>query len=180
MHNLGLIFPPASSCDKLTVQDGSCYEEGIPVTNTILEIKPPGGCCFIPFSLEEGWCSKTLTCEDFGICCGHCSPLPDGNYEIKYSIDPNLQFMVEYNYFRVCRLLSAYFKSLCIYFTMRCDLSKREKELKDKEYNDILGLIRFAQYSAEDCLDVEQAILFYNEASEKLKELGNGNCPTCK
>jgi hypothetical protein len=178
MHNLSLIFPESTSCDKLTVQDGSCYNENFPVENIILEIKPPNECCFISFPLTEGWCSKTFNCEDFGICCSPCSPLPDGNYEIKYSVDPNLTLMVEYNYFRICQLWSQYIKKVCELRLSKCDFSKREYKKELEKLYDIRNMILDSKILAEDCLHVTEAYDLYEQAKTLLNE--SEGCPSCQ
>ena len=178
MHNLSLIFPATSSCDKLTVQDGSCYDINFPVTNTILEIKPPGAECFIIFNLPFGWCSKTINCQDLEVCCkpNGCSPLPDGNYEIKYSVDPNLATMVEYNHFRVCILWTSYINSVCELRGKKCDYSKSEYKARLDDLYNIRNMILDAVILAEECLNVDGATELYNEAK---KLLTDGHCQTC-
>jgi hypothetical protein len=181
MHNLSLIFPTTSTCDLLTIQDGSCYNENFPIENTILEIRVPGTCCFISFNLLEGWCSRTFNCQDLNLCVNNtCTDFPDGNYEIKYSVDPNVQTMVEYNYFRVCQLKSNYVKILLDFFAGLCNFSKLEKEDKALELRNIEELIKASVFMAEDELDVSKAIEIYNIAAEKIKKFNDKDCPTCK
>lgn len=180
MHTLSLSYNN-SPCNSLSIQDNSIYDINIPLQNIILEIKPPTKTCFYIFNLQPGWCSKTFTCTDFDLCCGsdETSLLPDGIYEIKYSVDPNLSTMIEFNHFKVCNLFSAYLSSLCVYFSQRTNYNKTEKENIESNFSEVKRLINFAIYSAEECLDTIQAIFFYNEASSKLKQINN-DCPTCK
>lgn len=178
MHNLSLIFPDTTSCDKLTIQDGSCYNENFPVENIILEIKPPNECCFTSFSLTEGWCSKTINCEDLNICCSHCSPLPDGNYEIKYSVDPNLTLIVEFNYFRICQLWNSYIQKVCELRLSKCDFTHKEYKKKLDKLYDIRNMILDSKILAEDCLKVEEAYELYEQAKTLLNE--SERCPKCQ
>ena len=180
MHSLSLIFPEATTCDKLTIQDSSCYNEDFPVTNIILEVKPPSTCCFIAFSLNAGWCSKTLDCEDLETCCDRskCISLVDGNYEIKYSVDPNLNSLIEYNYFRICQLWKIYIGKVCQLRSSKCDLSLKEyKRQLDKLYY-IRNMILDSKILAEDCLDIDAAYELYNEAKNLLND--SSGCPTCE
>lgn len=179
MHKLSLNIPKASDCSLLSIYDASYYDVNFPISNTILEIKPPGSCCFIPFDLDQGWCSKTLNCLDLSLCCdgNTCSLLPDGNYEIKYSIDPNEFSMVEFNYFRVCQLWSNYTSEVCKYQDIKCNLSKSEKEeFKNRLYN-IRNMINDSVILSEECLNVAAAYELYNEAKNLLTN-GTG-CQNC-
>lgn len=182
MHKLNLdINRSATNCRFLTIQDASIYNSEFPVNNIILEIKPPLKNCYFSTTLLSGWCSKTLDCLFFDLCCeGDCiTVLPDGLYEIKYSIEPNIQTMVEFSHFRVCQLWNNYIKALCIYFSKKCDYSKSEKKAKEQELEDIRFLIEASVYEAEDCSNTDMAYILYEEANQKLKNLYDNGCPTC-
>lgn len=182
MHKLNLdINKKATNCRFLTIQDASIYNSEFPITNIILEVKPPTKNCFYNFDLVSGWCSKTLDCVHLDLCCeGDCvTVLPDGLYEIKYSLDPNLQTMVEYSHFRVCQLWNNYVKALAIYFSKKCGYKKSEQKQKEQELADIRFLIEGAVYEAEDYDNLDMAYTLYDEANEKLKNLYNNGCPTC-
>lgn len=179
MHNLSLIFPDSTTCDKLTIQDSSCYNLNFPVVNTVLEIKVPGTCCFITFSLNTGWCSKTFNCQDLKICCANeCMILPDGNYEVKYSVDPNLQTMVEYNYFRICQLWNSYIIKVCELRLSKCDFTKKEYKKKLDNLYYIRNMILDSKILAEECLNIEEAYKLYDEAKNLLND--SEGCPTCE
>lgn len=179
MHSLALTFSTTTSCDKLVIQDASYYDANTPIMTVILEVKAPGSCCFKVFNLSSSWCSKTLTCFEFDTCCeGACSPLPDGNYEVKYSVDPNLQTMVEYNHFRVCNLWKSYINKVCKLRREKCDYSKSDFKVQLEKLYNIRNMILDAVAMAEECLDVEMAIELYDEAKRLLTN--DENCPTCQ
>ena len=179
MHILSLDISRKTPCNLLTVSDASYYDPNLPVDNTILEIKPPTKDCFVFFELTNPWCSRTFSCVDFDICCGSSTDtnLPDGNYQIKYSVDPNVSTMVEYNHFRVCNLMSRLMDKICWFLSNKCNLTvKKQREIQES-LNEVRRLIDFSIYSAEECLDVEEAKRLYDEASKKLN---HDDCPTCK
>lgn len=159
--------------------DNSCYNDNYPILNRILEIKIPGSCCFVPVTLPENFCSITLDCEDFNLCCNVAtkSPFPDGVYEIKYSVDPNLSTMVEYNHFRVCNLWKTFLGRVCKIRNSKADYTKNAYENILKNLHAIRNTILDAVVLAEECLDVDGAMKLYNEAKTLLND--ESDCPTC-
>jgi len=181
MHKLDIIPLQNKNCKTLVIQDASIYDILFPVTNTILEIKPPGQSCFIPFNLLTGWCSKTFNCVDFNLCClsDEISVLPDGIWEIKYSVDPNVATMIEGSYMRVCQLRAQFIKTIGVFLSNKHNYNKKEIEQIEKEFMEINSLIEYSIFSAEDLLDSTSAIELYNEASTRLKRFNNGNFSGC-
>lgn len=180
MHTLSLIFPDTTTCNNLIIQDGSSYNLEFPITNTILEVKLPESCCFISLTLDAGWCATVLDCVDLNTCADkyNCIGLPDGNYEIRFSVDPNLNSMVEYNYFRICQLWNIYIKKVCQLRVTKCDFTIKEyKKHLDKLYY-IRSMILDSKILAEECLDVDAAYELYNEAKTLLNE--SKGCPSCE
>lgn len=178
MHSLSVTYLSSNCCKNLTFRDDSIYDADIPVLNTILEIKPPGQCCFISFDLLLGWCSKTFSCEDLNVCCieNSLSIIPDGNYEIKYSINPNIYTLVSYNHFRVCQLQKSLAHAICFLRERKCDYSKSEWKIEINKLYYIRNMILDAVVLAEECLDIDNAYFLYEEAKNLLNDKG---CPTC-
>ena len=180
MHKLSLEISRKTPCNILHILDTSYYDPNFPVENAILEINPPTKECFSIFELDFPWCSKSIDCTDLDVCCPNNNDvaLPDGNYEIKYSIDPNLSTMVEFNYFRVCVIMSQLVNKICWFLSNRCSLSLIEQKEMIEHLSEIKRLIDFAVFAAEECLDVSEARRLYDEAKEKLNK--DDSCPTCK
>lgn len=181
MHKLDIIVNQNKNCKTLVVQDASLYDNITPVENIILEIKPPGQTCFTSFTLLAGWCAKTFNCLDFNLCCigEEISVLPDGIWEIKYSIDPNITTMIEGSHMRVCQLMSTYIKTIGLFLSNKCNYNKKEIESIEKELLEIKNLIDNSIFAAEDLLDNSSAIELYNEASLRLNKVNNGNFSSC-
>lgn len=179
MHILSLSYASNNTCETLTIQDATYYDPNIAVVNQILEIKSPGTSCFTPFTLSQGWCSKTFNCVDLDLCCDNpcMSVLPDGIYEIKYSLDPNLNTMIEVEHFRVCNLYKKYLTAICELRSNKC--SYRHKEYKEmvKDLYEVKHLIADAVIMVEECLDKEVGMELYEEAKKLLEPNG---CKSCK
>ena len=178
MHTLSITYANNTACKALTLQDASIYDAIAPLQNSILEIKPPGKSCFTAFNLLTGWCSKTFACIDFDLCCisDDITVLPDGIYEIKYSVDPNLSTMIELDHFRVCNLYKNYLYAICELRSNKCSYSHKAYKLKTKSLYDIKNMIADAVILVEECLDKESGIALYEEAKLLLNAKG---CPTC-
>ena len=180
---LDLYIPETYNVNTLTVQDNSIYDEGYEVANQIVEIKPPGKDCYIPFYVTNNDCPWKISVYDcilLQLCKQGCSSiaaaLPDGIYEIKYSIDPNLSTMVEFSHLRVTRILKRLAQVSCAFFGMKCDYKKSKyKELLDKLI-EIEFTINAAKWKVEECLEPEEGIALYKRADELLKEFENEGC----
>ena len=113
MHQLDITYHNTFNCLSIKVEDNSVYDEDLPVLNPILEIKPPGALNYTPFYFpNKNWKSITLNCSTLKLCCTKkpCkfTNLPDGVYDLKYSIGPNLETMTEFSHMRVCKIMSNY------------------------------------------------------------------------
>ena len=181
MHKLDIIVIPSKNCKTFVVQDGSAYDINFPNTNNIIEIKPPGQTCFIPFNVLPKWCSRTFSCIDFNLCCINedITVLPDGVYELKYSVDPNLQTMIEGSHMRICQLTSEYIKVLGLFLSNKHNYNKREIIEIEKELLYIKTLLDSSVFAVEDLFDNTSGIELYNEASLRLKRFKNGNFSGC-
>jgi len=144
-HQLSLEVPDTYNCKILRVIDTSTYVEDLQVTCGYLQITGPG---FINpvqievnpnFSLVLNACSLGFQSED----CGEVQyTIPDGVYNIKYSVSPNTEVVVEYNYLRVTNTLNSYFKELGLLELQGCPtddcLKKRLHDLREfKSFVDV-------------------------------------------
>lgn len=181
MHILSITSGNKTTCKTLTLQDASYYDPISPVQNIILEVKAPGQSCFTTFNLLNGWCSKTFSCVDFKLCCisDEISVLPDGIYEIKYSVDPNLATMIEINHMRICQLMTTYIKTIGLFLSNKCNYKKSEVIAIEKELIEIKFIIDNSVYAVEELLNNTSGLELYNEASHRLNKINNGNFSSC-
>ena len=95
-----------SPCDQLTLPCAS------------LEITPPGFSTPTVFSLTYSGFKLVLNACLLGIlpatsCNSNCPDLPDGMYNVRYSIAPNDQVYVEYKIMRIVRAWNRYEAMVC-------------------------------------------------------------------
>lgn len=177
MHYLSILYGKNYDCKLFTLQDTSLYDGVSPLQNIVLEVRPPGSECFIPFTLINGWCSKTFNCFDLNICCiNDCiSVLPDGVYEFKYSIDPNIETLIEVQHLRICQLMKNYIKTIGIFLSKRCTYSHKENKEIEKFLIFTKYLIDAAIYEVEENFNTNGGLELYNEALKNINSLNDGS-----
>lgn len=167
---------------SFTIEDQSIYNENLPINCGQLIITTPGYCNLSYFDVSKGFV-KVLNMSNLGhqLVDGlHCLPeLPEGNYTIKYSINPNDKLFVKYNYFHTFLTERSYYEAVCDYLNKRCDMTNSEKEEHRKKLDDIYDALKMSKISAEECGDVDTANELLEEAKNKLEKLKNNNCDNC-
>ena len=102
MHVLYLDIIQTINLATLRVNDVSVYAEDAPISNAIIEITPPTYTFpSLALRVNRGF-STVFNSSNLRIAPatgGVKSPLPDGNYFIRYSVAPNQSVYVAYNYF---------------------------------------------------------------------------------
>lgn len=180
-HILNINVTETYNCKTFRLDDSSIYDELIATDNILIEIKPPGKNCFIEFPiLELPWTIKVFNCTDLEICAQSQLPvqslLPDGIYEIKYSVAPNLSTLVHFYHLRTCQLMKTYTQAVCDFFSKKCDLTQKEVIKVEDKLTHIKNMIDAAKYKVEECGDKELGLELYEEARNLLKDFNNGKC----
>ena len=103
-HFLSLAIPDTYNPKILTINDESEYAVDLAVDGAKLEIYSPGFNRPIQIDVEQGFQSNISACA-LNIQRSQCgqaqADLPDGVYSIRYSVSPNAEVFVEYDYLRV-------------------------------------------------------------------------------
>jgi hypothetical protein len=179
-HQLSLDIPETSSCNLFRVIDSSIYSDLLDVTCLSLLIKVPGfneytSITVVPaFNLTLNACSLGIQTSD----CGTTSlKLPDGIYNVKYSVSPNDKVFVEYNYLRVCQILSRYYDQLCKLEMAACEPPADVKADLD-ELRLIKSFIDAAKVKVEVCNSPDEGMDLLNYAQKRLDKF-TGNCHSC-
>lgn len=179
MTPLNLYIPETYDLCTIRIEDNSIYSN-LPVTNPILEIRTPVDSCYIVFNNPFTCKSAILTCADLNLCTTDCTGrnahLPDGIYDIRYSINPNLHTMVEFIHFRTTSLVKRLASTLCNFFSKKADYKKSQYNELLNQLIEIQFLITGAKWKAEECLEKEEALELYESAVEKLNQFDNGSC----
>lgn len=121
-HLLQLNFPdcPVEGVfliDDISIYDSSTNGTNLPIECGNLQITPPG--YNVPLSLEVKHGSDlVLNACAMGIlnsssCTNSCPALPDGLWNIRYSVAPNNLVYVEYKILRIVQAINRYHDLLC-------------------------------------------------------------------
>ena len=159
--NLHLIFPDTHSPHLLGVADASYYPT-TPINPTI-EITPPNTRKMVmPFAVGG---MTTYNSNDLGITCeaDFCSlvTLPDGIWEVKYSIAPSHEHNNTFKFIRVYNLNRRFEVAFLKTDLKECDTNVKEQ---DKEILDQINyFIQGAIATANDC-NYTRAMELYHEA----------------
>lgn len=169
-----------TDCRILTFRDSSYYNPDLEIENGILEITPPGFKCAVFFNVKPCF-TITLNSSNLKITpvkkSSQLACLPDGIYKIKYSINPNCQMNVEYDFFRNTQQVQSIHRAICSLYAKKCDLTKKCFEQRRREIIWIKELSDAAKYKIEECGDRFAGTEMYNEANRLLKDLNN--CSSC-
>lgn len=181
MHQLDITYHNTYNCKTLKIEDNSIYEKDRTVKNLILEVKAPGLTSYIPFYFpNKNWKSITLNCSTLKSCPkGKLSLLPDGIYDIKYSVDPNLTCMVEFSHMRVCQIMSNYIKLVGLFLSNKCSMTNKQIEDIEKELIAIKDTIDASVYAVEECLDNTLGLELYSEAAKRVNNINDGDFTNC-
>lgn len=171
---------PTNDCRILTLCDASSYNPDLTVSNALLEITPPGFSCSVFFEVKPKF-QIVLNSSNLKIVPAKTQSqlvcLPDGIYNIKYSIAPNDKQYVEYDFLRNVSQMNNWYKAISKLYHRRNAISKKDFEEKRHELIWIKELIDVAKYKAEECGEAQEAIELYNEANRLLVDFNN--CPSC-
>jgi len=139
-HILQLNFPDTTNEGVFLIDDISIYDptllsttsssasstgslsphpcSGVMVPCGNLQVTPPGFYSPTSLSVQYGNFRLVLNACTLGIlgttgCTDGCPALPDGMYDIRYSVAPNDQVFVEYKILRITQALNRYYNLLC-------------------------------------------------------------------
>ena len=183
-HVLSLEVPFVMNSCVMKIFDTSVYAIPLSVTCPTLNITVPG---FSYSNQIEGAVMTnfvnsghiTLTACDLQLQTTQCGTqyvdLPDGIYIIKYSVSPNDQVFVEYNYMRITQAMNKYYKVLCDVDVAACDppfkIKQRLEELR------LIKMYLDASISkVEFCHEPQKGMSLYNYALKLLNKMTCTNC----
>jgi len=177
-HLLSLEIINGSTPEVLTILDTSTYADGMTVSCPELLITAPGFTRPSLINVTEGFKLPLNACalelQSTG-CMSNREVLPDGIYNIRYSIAPNDKVYVEYNTLRVTSLMNEYYERLCSMNMGTCEPTP-EGKAAIIEMNNIKVLIDAAVAKVEYCNKPEEGMELYEYAKKKLNKL---NCKVC-
>jgi hypothetical protein len=156
------------------IKDMSIYNSMLPITCGQLTVKVPGFTNAHTFEPLPDFEVK-VNLGNLGIqnvnSPNHLQVLPDGAYEIRYSINPNDQLYVDYIYFNTYKIYKLYIEQVCKFLSTKCDMSLKQKQKRIEDLWEISYNISLAKIAAEDCHDLENAQMIYTNTLNLLQKL---------
>jgi hypothetical protein len=179
-HQLSLEIPDTNNTQIFRLFDTSTYATDLKTTCGMIQITAPG--FTVPVQIETlPYFNLVLNACTLGIYQGGCSEympdLPDGIYKVAYSVSPNDQVFVEYQYLRITHLLNEYFEQLCKLEIAGCEPTA-EVKAKLRELRFIRSLLDAAKVKVEYCNAPTQGIEMFQYAQKRLHKF-SGGCKTC-
>jgi len=178
-HKLGLEIPDTLNTCVLRVVDMSIYDDLIPTKCARLQITVPGFTnSFFVDDIEPGFALNLSACnlKVQTVNCGtEFNELPDKVYVITYSVSPNDQVYVEYNYLRITKALNKIRNLYCELDLGTCEPSSSQQSRLDQLVW-IQNLLKAAQAKVDPGRDVKAGLALYNYAWELLSKI---TCRLC-
>ena len=177
-HQLSLEVPDTYNPKIFRIIDTSKYVPQMNITCGYLQITGPGFKNPVIIETQPNF-SLTLTACSLALQQVQCGEeqytIPDGLYNIKYSVSPNELVVVEYNYLRVTNIYNTYFQELGSLEIHGCSV---EQCIKDRlsDLREIKSYIDVAKAKVEYFNDVSTGIEIFKFAHKKLKAYSKGCC----
>ena len=169
-HQLSLELPDTNNIKVLRIFDTSFYATDLPVDCGKLLITSPGFNMPAVLDVLPGFNLVLNTCS-LGLqqtgCGSYSEVIPDGVYKINYSVSPNSNVFVEYQYLRVVQTLNKWNNLLSMLEMSGCEPDADIKE-KLKELQLIKGFIDAAKAKVEYAHDPEAGMELLLFAQKKL------------
>lgn len=164
-HKLRLLVSDKSDCDNLLIiSDISTYDAHLWIKQPLLQVKTPKECEFIVLPFFEKQREQFYTSIDLQI--NTCeTTLPDGLYEINYSVSPHSSCNITERHFRICQLRNSIVAKMSTSFG--CDNDEPINKYLLQAYFIMLSIQSFANQD-----NSKRAYEFYNKASSIIDRLG--------
>ncbi len=162
----------------MRLYDTSFYYKDQIVENYLIEVLPVNKSIWITFNVDRNF-SLVLNSSNLRYrkvdSADDLLDLPDGIYEIKQSIKPNIQTVNQFYHFRVLELLNKLQSERDKLVDNKCDLSKEEYIINRDKLRDIEEYILAAKWKVEECHDKVKGKEMY-EFARKLLERYTNEC----
>lgn len=166
-HVLQLDIINTNNLNVFKLTDSSIYADGLDIKCPTLHITVPGFTTPVAIDVTPGF-NLTLTACDLGLSVANCTlNIPDGVYNIRYSVSPNDQVWVEYDFLRTSDLLQRWKNQICNLDFGLCnpdaDTRKTLAELRL-----IKDMIDAAKVKVEDCHSTKEGVDLFHFANKRL------------
>ena len=172
---LDLFFPDTHSPFLLGIGDSSFYPDGFNIINPTIEVSAPTYNKVIISLQSQGF--TVINSNDLGITCdATCSKmiaLPDGVWEITYTVAPANVYTVTKKFLRVSNLLRRFELAFLNSDIMECNSNTKLQDMET--IDEIDAFIQGAIATANDCNYIK-AMELYREADKILKNFLKTKC----
>jgi hypothetical protein len=179
-HILSLSEGKSANEGIFLINDTSLYAPSIPVLCPTLEILPPGYRTPAVLTITPG-AHLVLNACSIGVLpatgCADSAPiLPDGIYNLRYSVSPNSGVYVEYDLLRIVHAWNRLNEVLC-QLGLRCQLPDKELEYSVYQCAIIREYLIGAKAMVEDKHQMQDGINTYRFAYSLIEKMSIGrNC----
>lgn len=170
---LDFLVIPTYNLETLGIADASTYPASPPVSAPTINIDVPTfGLVSLPFNIND---FNIYTSTSLGITAvgDPLLPLPDGIYNITYSVAPAYQNFVQKTIMRVDQLQEKFDSAFMKLDMMECDAAIRKQQMVD--LNSIYYFIQGSIAAANNCA-VDTANKLYNQANRMLNQFIANRC----
>lgn len=173
-HVLLLEVPPVYNEGVLVIKDLSIYDPLLGINCPTLQVTYPGALQPTAITVMPGFDAKLNACM-IGLltstqCSDQCPVIPDGIYNIQYSVQPNDKVFVEYNHLRTTCTRNKWKQMMCA-LDLQCCVPDATMSQALNEMYIIWGYIQAATASVENCHKAQDGINLLNFANSLLDKL---------
>jgi hypothetical protein len=172
-HHLSLEIPETANTKLFRVSDTSFYANDLAVECPTLQILSPGFNVAKDVEAIPGF-NYVLNACTLGTQVSGCgdvnADLADGIYVIRYSVSPNTQVFVEYNYLRVTAALNLYYSKLGQLDVKACEPDQEVKK-NLAEMRLIKSMIDAAKAKVEYCHNPKEGYELFVYALRRLEKV---------
>ena len=177
---LSLEVSNSTNAKVMRLFDTSHYCSDESLENYIIEVLPVNRSSWVSFYVAKGF-SLALNSSNLQYKKAtdevQLIDLPDGIYEIKQSVKPNLFTFVHFYHMRVTSLMNKVRASMNKLLSKECKLSREEYRTNRDELRNIEEFIMAAKWSVEECGDKAKGKELYEFADKSLQRYTNEcNC----
>lgn len=173
---LSLEVSNAPNPKVMRLYDTSHYCEDETVENYLVEVLPASKSVWLSFNVAKNF-SLALNSSNLRYRRvndpSELIALPDGIYEIKQSIKPNIHTLIHFYHFRVTELLNKLNSNRSTLLGDKCNISRNEYVANRDKLRDIEEYIKAAKWMVEERGKKVEGLELYDFAKKLLEEYSN-------
>lgn len=164
----------------LYVQDLSVWDEVLDVKHRIFQVMPPFGDQYVKMLLPSNG-ELAITSVQLGLS-KTIEDLPDGFYNIHYSVSPNDKVFVSLGHYRIAKLMNKVLAKMALIDEVDNSIDQCGNVTLDKEQNTLLHiwmLLKGSQRVSREPSAASKADELYRQAMREYDKLFDETCINC-